>query len=68
MVNPQKIYKMHKKIYVVGYFEEISFIDLQMVNKRFPSSWENDSIENYLEIFILAKTPNFFNNIISVSK
>ena len=46
---------MHKKIYVVGYFEEISFIDLQMVNKRFPFSWENDSIENYLEIFILAK-------------
>ena len=52
MVNPKRIYKMHKKIYVVGYFEEISFIDLQMVNKHFPFSWENDSLESYLEIYI----------------
>ena len=56
MVNPKRIYKMHKKIYVVGYFEEISFIDLQMVNKHFPFSCEYDSIESYFEICILVKT------------
>ena len=55
MVNPKRIYKMHKKIYVVGYFEEISFIDLQMVNKHFPFSWENDSIESHSNIDTLVK-------------
>ena len=45
-------------------FEEISFIDLQMVNKHFPFSWENDSIESYLKIY----TPNIMNSIIAVSK